>query len=150
VDGTTRLAALLVCCSTRCRRIKRGEEVNNMVKVFLVVDDSPSMRQLISFALKDAGYDVLVAKNGDEALGRLSGAKVDMVITDLNMPEMDGIELIKKLRGMKDYKFVPIVMLTTESQEDKKQEGKQAGASGWIVKPFSPEQLIGVVKKFLK
>jgi two-component system chemotaxis response regulator CheY len=108
------------------------------------------MRQLISFALKDAGYDVLVAKNGDEALGRLSGAKVDMVITDLNMPEMDGIELIKKLRGMRDYKFVPIVMLTTESQEDKKQEGKQAGASGWIVKPFSPEQLIGVVKKFLK
>jgi two-component system chemotaxis response regulator CheY len=108
------------------------------------------MRQLISFALKDAGYDVLVAENGEEALGRLSGTKIDMVITDLNMPEMDGIELIKKLRGMKDYKFVPIVMLTTESQEDKKQEGKQAGASGWIVKPFSPEQLIGVVKKFLK
>jgi two-component system chemotaxis response regulator CheY len=121
-----------------------------MVNVFLVVDDSASMRQLISFALKDAGYDVLAAENGNEALGRLSGTKVDMVITDLNMPEMDGIELIKKLRGMQDYKFVPIIMLTTESQEDKKQEGRLAGASGWIVKPFSPEQLIGVVKKFLK
>jgi two-component system chemotaxis response regulator CheY len=73
-----------------------------------------------------------------------------MVITDLNMPDMDGIELIKKLRAMPDYKFTPIIMLTTESQELKKQEGRQAGASGWIVKPFSPEQLLGVVKKFVR
>ena len=121
-----------------------------MAKTFLVVDDSASMRQLVSFTIKDAGYDVLVAENGKDAIGKLAGKKVDMVITDLNMPEMDGIELIKQLRGMADYKFAPIVMLTTESQESKKQEGKQAGASGWIVKPFSPEQLLDVVKKFVK
>jgi two-component system, chemotaxis family, chemotaxis protein CheY len=121
-----------------------------MAKKFLVVDDSASMRQLVSFTIKDAGYDVLVAENGKDALGKLGGGKVDMVVTDLNMPEMDGIELIKKLRAMPDYKFTPIVMLTTESQESKKLEGKQAGASGWIVKPFSPEQLIDVVKRFVK
>lgn len=122
-----------------------------MAKIFLVVDDSASMRQLVSITLKDAGYiDVLVAENGKDAVGKLCGAKVDMVITDLNMPEMDGIEFIKKLRSMPEYKFVPIVMLTTESQERKKQEGKQAGASGWIVKPFSSKQLMDVVKKFVK
>jgi len=121
-----------------------------MTKRFLIVDDSASMRQLVSFAIKDAGYDVLVAENGNDALGKLGGAKVDMVITDLNMPGMDGIELIKQIRGMPDYKFAPIVMLTTESQEKKKQEGRQAGASGWIVKPFSPEQLLSVVRKFVK
>ncbi len=121
-----------------------------MAKMFLVVDDSASMRQLLSFAIKDAGYDVLVAENGKDALTKLGGAKVDMVITDLNMPEMDGIEFIKQLRGMTDYRFAPIVMLTTESQEEKKQEGRRAGASGWIVKPFSPEQLLNVVRKFMK
>jgi len=121
-----------------------------MTRKFLVVDDSASMRQLVSFTIKDAGYDVSVAENGKDALAKLSNGKVDMVITDLNMPEMDGIELIKKLRAMPDYKFTPIVMLTTESQELKKQEGRQAGASGWIVKPFSPEQLLGVVKKFVR
>jgi len=121
-----------------------------MNRKFLVVDDSASMRQLVSFTIKDAGYDVSVAENGKDALVKLSNGKVDMVITDLNMPEMDGIELIKKLRAMPDYKFTPIVMLTTESQELKKQEGRQAGASGWIVKPFSPEQLLGVVKKFVR
>ena len=121
-----------------------------MAKKFLVVDDSASMRQLVSFTIKDAGFDVLVAENGKDALGKLNGTKVDMVITDLNMPEMDGIELIKQLRSKAEYKFTPIVMLTTESQETKKQEGKSAGASGWIVKPFSPEQLLDVVKKFVK
>jgi two-component system chemotaxis response regulator CheY len=121
-----------------------------MAKKFLVVDDSASMRQLVSFTIKDAGYEVLVAENGKDALGKLNSGKVDIVITDLNMPDMDGIELIKKLRSMPDYKFAPIVMLTTESQESKKQEGKLAGASGWIVKPFSPEQLLDVVRKFVK
>lgn len=121
-----------------------------MAKRFLIVDDSASMRQLVSSTIKDAGYDVVVAENGKDALGRLAGEKVDMVITDLNMPEMDGIELIKKLRTMPDYKFAPIVMLTTEAQETQKQEGKRAGASGWIVKPFSPEQLLDVVRKFVK
>ncbi len=121
-----------------------------MGKTFLVVDDSASMRQLVAFAVKDAGFDVIEAANGKDAMDKARGAKLDMVITDLNMPEMDGIELIKQLRGKAEYKFTPIVMLTTESQEAKKQEGKSAGASGWIVKPFNPEQLLEVVKKFVK
>ncbi len=107
------------------------------------------MRQLVSFAIKEAGYDVLAAENGADALVKLNGVRVDMVITDLNMPEMDGIELIRALRSMADYKFGPIVMLTTEAEEIKKREGKEAGASGWIVKPFSPDKLMNVVKKFV-
>ena len=121
-----------------------------MSKKFLIVDDSASMRQLVTFALKDAGHDVIAAVNGKDAIAKLGGAPVDMVVTDLNMPEMDGIELIRQMRGMAAYKFTPIVMLTTESQEEKKAEGKSAGASGWIVKPFKPEQLMEVVKKFVK
>lgn len=121
-----------------------------MSKTFLIVDDSASMRQLVAFTIKDAGYDVLLAENGRDALEKMSRTKIDMVITDLNMPEMDGITFIRELRGKADYKFVPIVMLTTESQEAKKQEGRAAGASGWIVKPFSPSQLMDVVKKFVK
>jgi two-component system chemotaxis response regulator CheY len=121
-----------------------------MGKTVLIVDDSASMRQLVTFALKGAGYDVVEAIHGKDALGKLGGAKVDMMITDLNMPEMDGIEFIKNVRGNAASKFTPIVMLTTESQESKKQEGKQAGASGWLVKPFKPEELIELVKKFVK
>ncbi len=121
-----------------------------MAKKFLIVDDSASMRQLVSSTIKDAGYEVLDVENGMDALNKLKNGKFDMVITDLNMPDMDGVELIKKLRALQAYRFVPIIMLTTESQEAKKQEGKQAGASGWIVKPFSSEKLLGVVKKFMK
>ena len=121
-----------------------------MPKKLLIVDDSASMRQLVTFALKDAGHEVIAAEHGKDAIAKLGNAPVDMVVTDLNMPEMDGIELIKQLRGMANYKFTPIVMLTTESQEAKKAEGKAAGASGWIVKPFKPEQLMDVVKKFVK
>lgn len=121
-----------------------------MGKTVLIVDDSASMRQLVSFALKDAGYEVIDAINGKDALSKLNGTRIDIVITDLNMPEMDGIEFIKQLRNKNGYRFTPIVMLTTESQESRKQEGKQAGASGWIVKPFTPEQLIDIVKKFAK
>lgn len=121
-----------------------------MPKTFLIVDDSASMRRLVSFAVKDAGYDVVTAENGKDALAKAGGAKFDLVITDLNMPEMDGITLIKQLRAMPKHKFTPVIMLTTESQEEKKQEGKAAGASGWIVKPFSPEQLHEVIKKFVK
>lgn len=121
-----------------------------MSKTVLIVDDSASMRQLVSFALRDAGYDVIDAINGKDAMNKLNGGKIDMVVTDLNMPEMDGIEFIKQVRNNPGYKFTPIVMLTTESQESKKQEGKQAGASGWIVKPFTPEQLIDIVKKFAR
>lgn len=116
----------------------------------LIVDDSASMRQLVSFTLQDAGFNVTQAVDGMDALTKSAPSKADMVITDLNMPNMDGIELIRQLRAKPEYKFTPIVMLTTESQDAKKQEGKQAGASGWIVKPFTPDQLVGVVKKFLR
>jgi two-component system chemotaxis response regulator CheY len=121
-----------------------------MAKSFLIVDDSASMRQLVSFTLRDAGFEVVAAENGKEALDKLVTAKVDMVITDLNMPEMDGITLIRELRSLPALKFVPIIMLTTEAQEAKKQEGRAAGASGWIVKPFSPERLLEVVRKFVR
>ena len=121
-----------------------------MPKTVLIVDDSASMRQLVAFALQDAGYDVISAVDGMDAMAKSGGAKISMVVTDLNMPQMDGLELIRQLRTKPAYRFTPIVMLTTESQESKKQEGKKAGASGWIVKPFTPEQLIGVVKKFVK
>ena len=121
-----------------------------MAHTLLIVDDSASMRQMVSFTLKDAGYEVIAASNGKDALTKLEGVKISMVITDLNMPEMDGIELIKQLRTRSGFKFVPIVMLTTESQDAKKMAGKQAGASGWIVKPFQPAQLIDTIRKFVK
>lgn len=120
-----------------------------MSKVIMTVDDSSSIRQMVSFTLKQAGYQVMEASDGQDALSKLNGTGVHMVITDLNMPNMDGIELIRRLRSGTAYKFVPIVMLTTESQAEKKQEGKAAGATGWIVKPFKPEQLLAVVKKVL-
>lgn len=120
-----------------------------MSKVIMTVDDSSSIRQMVSFTLKQAGYQVIEASDGQDAISKLDGAGVHMVITDLNMPKMDGIELIRRLRSWAAYKFIPIVMLTTESQAEKKQEGKAAGATGWIVKPFKPEQLLAVVKKVL-
>jgi len=115
----------------------------------MTVDDSASVRQMVSFTLENAGYGVIAAEDGKDALAKINGAGVKMVITDLNMPNMDGIELIKALRAEAAYKFIPIVFLTTESQDSKKQEGKAAGATGWIVKPFKPDQLLGVVKKVL-
>jgi two-component system chemotaxis response regulator CheY len=121
-----------------------------MGKTVLIVDDSASMRQLVSFALKDAGYDVITAVDGKDALEKLGGTKVDMIVTDLNMPNMDGITLIKNIRSSTANKFTPVVMLTTESQDSKKQEGRTAGASGWMVKPFKPEELIQVIKKFVR
>lgn len=120
-----------------------------MGKLIMTVDDSTSVRQMVTFTLKSAGYGVIEAKDGMDALAKANGAGVNMVITDLNMPNMDGIELIRNLRGDPAYRFVPIIMLTTESQDSKKQEGRQAGATGWIVKPFRPEQLLAVVKKVL-
>ena len=121
-----------------------------MGRTILIVDDSASMRQLVTFALKDAGYDVIAAVDGKDALIKVNGTKIEMVVTDLNMPNMDGIELIKQLRSSATNKFTPVVMLTTESQDSKKQEGRAAGASGWIVKPFQPDQLINVIRKFVK
>lgn len=120
-----------------------------MSKVIMTVDDSASVRQMVSFTLKQAGYGVLEASDGKDALSKIDGAGVNMVLTDLNMPHMDGIELIRALRANPSCKFLPIVMLTTESQPEKKQEGKTAGATGWIVKPFKPDQLLAVIKKVL-
>lgn len=120
-----------------------------MGKCIMTVDDSASVRQMVSFTLKEAGYDVIEAVDGQDALSKLNGSPVHMVITDLNMPNLDGIGLIKGIRANPAYKFVPIVMLTTESQDTKKQEGKSAGATGWIVKPFKPEQLLAVIRKVL-
>lgn len=120
-----------------------------MAKTIMTADDSASVRQMVSFTLKQAGYDVVEAVDGQEAFDLLLDNSVNMLITDLNMPNVDGIELIKKVRNESKYRFMPIIMLTTESQASKKQEGKAAGATGWIVKPFKPEQLLAVIKKVL-
>ncbi len=115
----------------------------------LAVDDSESMRQMVSFALKNAGHTVVEAVDGQDALARAKTNKVNLVITDVNMPRMDGISLIKELRNLPDYKFTPILMLTTESSSEKKQQGKEAGATGWLVKPFNPDQLISTINRVL-
>ncbi len=119
-----------------------------MAKI-LAVDDSASMRQMVSFTLKSAGHEVIEAADGQEALGKARSGKVDLVLTDVNMPRMDGITLIKELRKLPDYRFTPILTLTTESGADKKMAGKEAGATGWIVKPFSPDQLIATINRVL-
>jgi two-component system, chemotaxis family, chemotaxis protein CheY len=120
-----------------------------MMKTIMVVDDSASIRQVVSFTLKNEGYEVIEAPDGKAAIDKLTGRTINMVVTDLNMPNLDGIGLVRALRSNPSYRFIPIIMLTTESQESKKQEGRQAGATGWIVKPFKPEQLVAVVKKVL-
>lgn len=119
-----------------------------MAKI-LAVDDSASMRQMVSFTLKGAGHTVIEANDGAQALQIAKGQSVDLVLSDVNMPIMDGIELVKNLRQLPSYKFTPILMLTTESAGDKKNEGKNAGATGWIVKPFNPDQLLTTIKKVL-
>lgn len=113
----------------------------------LVVDDSASMRQMVSFALTSAGYAVEEAEDGQVALGRAQGARFNAVITDVNMPNMDGIALIRELRQLPDYKFTPLLMLTTESSADRKADGRAAGATGWLVKPFDPDQLVATVRR---
>src|SRR5271166_3907913 len=119
-----------------------------MSKVILTVDDSASIRQMVSFTLSDAGYTVIDAADGKDALTKLT-VPVNLVITDLNMPNLDGIGLIRNVRANSACKGIPIIMLTTESQESRKQEGKAAGATGWIVKPFTKQQLLAVVKRVL-
>lgn len=120
-----------------------------MAKRIMTVEDSNSLREMITFCLQGAGYDVNEAANGREAFAKLKISNADLVVTDLNMPVMDGIELTKALRSTPEYKFTPIVFLTTESQTEKKEAAKAAGATGWIVKPFRPERLIKVIKKVL-
>ena len=120
-----------------------------MTASILTVDDSVSVRMTTRIALTGAGYKVTEAVDGLDGLNKAKATRFDLVITDLNMPNMDGIALIKALRAQPACKFIPIIMLTTESQDSKKSEGKAAGATGWIVKPFKPEQLIAVIKKVL-
>lgn len=122
--------------------------MNRLTKI-LTVDDSVSIRAMVGLTLKSAGYEVIEASDGLDAINKLKDISVDLVITDVNMPNMDGIELVKQIRSHPDHKFVPILLLTTEDQADKKNEGKLAGATGWIVKPFKPEQLVAVVKKVI-
>jgi len=118
-------------------------------KNILIVDDSASVRQVVSITLRQAGYDVIEGHDGKDALSKLTGQKVHLIISDVNMPNMDGISLVKAVKQLPAYKFTPIVMLTTESQEAKKREGQEAGAKAWIVKPFKPDQLLGVVQKLV-
>ncbi len=119
-----------------------------MAKKVLVVDDSAAIRQSITYVLQQGGYEVLEAKDGMDGLTALASMDVtDLIITDVNMPNLDGISFIRKVRENAKYKFTPIIVLTTESQGSKMNEGKEAGATGWIVKPFSAEKLLGVVKK---
>jgi two-component system chemotaxis response regulator CheY len=115
----------------------------------LTVDDSSTMRQMITFTLKGAQYDVLEAGDGVEALEVAAGKKLSLIITDVNMPRMDGLTLVHRLRALPEFKFTPILVLTTESDASMKQKGKEAGATGWIVKPFSPEKLLDVVGKVI-
>jgi two-component system chemotaxis response regulator CheY len=121
-----------------------------MAKTIMVVDDSISIRQVVGIALKQAGYEVIEACDGNDALVRLnalSGQKVSLIISDVNMPNMDGITFVRELKTRPAFKFTPVLMLTTESQEDKKEQGKAAGARAWMVKPFKPEALLAAVQK---
>jgi len=120
------------------------------MKRIMTIDDSPSLRQMVALTLETAGYEVIEATDGGDAIAKLGGREFHLFLTDLNMPVMDGIELTRRLRGMPAYQFVPIVLLTTESQSEKKMQGKAAGATGWIVKPFQPENLLATIKKVMR
>ena len=121
-----------------------------MKKTILVVDDSESIREAVSFTLENAGYNVLTGTNGQDAIKYLDGKEINAVITDLNMPEIDGIGLIQEIRKKSAYQYTPIIILTTESQAAKKEEAKEAGATGWIVKPFVQDKLLAVIKKVMR
>ncbi len=116
----------------------------------LTVDDSVAMRQMVEVTLTSAGYDVQQAQNGVEALNIAGTQSFDLVITDVNMPQMDGLTLVRNLRGMPNYKHTPLLVLTTENTPERKMEGREAGATGWLVKPFNPERLLATVSKVLK
>lgn len=120
-----------------------------MAKTILIVDDSASVRQVVKIALTGAGYDVIEGVDGKDALSKLTGQKVHLIISDVNMPNMDGITFVKAVKQLSAYKFTPVIMLTTESQEAKKQEGQAAGAKAWVVKPFQPAQMLAAVSKLI-
>lgn len=113
----------------------------------MIVDDSASVRRVVGIALKGAGYDVLEGCDGRDALAKLTGQKVHLIISDVNMPNMDGITFLKAVKQLPAYRFTPVIMLTTESEDSKKREGQAAGAKAWVVKPFQPEQLVGAVQR---
>lgn len=115
----------------------------------MIVDDSSSLRQVVSISLKRAGYTVLEGENGQDALNKLKVSKANLIISDVNMPIMDGITFVKELKKLPDYKFTPVIMLTTESEQDKRDAGKAAGAKAWVVKPFQPETMLNAVSKLL-
>ncbi len=120
-----------------------------MSKVILVVDDSVSVRQVVGMALRGAGYTVVEASDGKDALAKLDGQKFNLVISDVNMPNMDGISFLKEMKQKPNYKFTPVIMLTTEGADEKKREGQAAGAKAWIVKPFRPEQMLQAVSMLI-
>lgn len=120
-----------------------------MAKTIMIVDDSASVRQVVTIALRGAGYDVIEGMDGADALSKLTGQKVHLIISDVNMPNMDGITFVTEVKKMAAYKFTPIIMLTTESQEGKKLQGQAAGAKAWVVKPFQPPQMLAAVSKLI-
>lgn len=120
-----------------------------MGKTILIVDDSASVRQVVGIALRGAGYDVIEGTDGKDALSKLDGRKVNLIISDVNMPNMDGITFVREAKKLPNYKFTPIIMLTTESQETKKAEAQAAGAKAWVIKPFKPEQMLSAVSKLV-
>ena len=120
-----------------------------MSKKILIVDDSASVRQVVGIALKGAGYEVIEGVDGADALTKLDGQKIHLIISDVNMPRMDGITFVKEAKRLPAYKFTPIIMLTTESEEKKKLEGQAAGAKAWVVKPFQPAQMLAAVSKLI-
>ncbi|HRQ58062.1 MAG TPA: response regulator [Azoarcus taiwanensis] len=120
-----------------------------MAKTIMIVDDSATLRQVVGIALKGAGYEVVEACDGKDALGKLDGRKIHLIVCDVNMPNMDGITFVKEMKAMAGYKFTPVIMLTTEAGEAKKQEGQMAGARAWVVKPFQPPQMLNAVSKLI-
>lgn len=124
--------------------------MNKMDKTILVVDDSQSLRSLVKFVLENEGFRILLAENGKEALDKMTSEEIQLLVTDLHMPVMDGMELVKNVRGLKDYKYTPILILTTETNSQIKIKAKDLGATGWITKPFDNEKLIKVIKRVLR
>lgn len=120
-----------------------------MAKTIMVIDDSASVRQVVGITLRGAGYDVIEAQDGKDALSKLNGTKIHLMVCDVNMPNMNGIEFLKASKQLPAYKFTPVIMLTTESGEDKKVQGQAAGAKAWMVKPFQPPQLLNAVSKLI-
>jgi two-component system chemotaxis response regulator CheY len=121
-----------------------------MAKTILIVDDSASVRQVVSIALKGAGYEVITGVDGKDALTKLNGQRVHLIISDVNLPNMDGITFVSEAKKLPAYKFTPIIMLTTESQEEKKRQAQAAGAKAWVTKPFQPEQMLSAVAKLVQ